>query len=287
MVTSRDDFVIAIRSAFIKKGIKQRFSLIALIVFCIILIFFSSINFTPINYIKSGLNEIIYRISFVVSLPEKQLNKSLIVIKKHLDVYDKFEVLNNQILELKGQKYNVEYLISENNKLRKLIDEYIVNSEELVAKVLLDKDSPFLKSIIVNKGTKDKIKIGMAVLDGPYLIGKIVEVNYTSSRVLLISDLNSKIPVILEPGDIQSILSGTGKSFGEIQYFQEEVELNDDRLVYTSGAGGIFKSGIPIGKLINKKNDKLSKNKIKIKFFSDLSQLTFVKLVSFEKELTK
>ena len=287
MAASRDDFVIAIRSAFIKKGIKQRFSLIALIVFCIILIFFSSINFTPINYIKSGLNEIIYRISFVVSLPEKQLNKSLIVIKKHLDVYDKFEVLNNQILELKGQKYNVEYLISENNKLRKLIDEYIVNSEELVAKVLLDKDSPFLKSIIVNKGTKDKIKIGMAVLDGPYLIGKIVEVNYTSSRVLLISDLNSKIPVILEPGDIQSILSGTGKSFGEIQYFQEEVELNDDRLVYTSGAGGIFKSGIPIGKLINKKNDKLSKNKIKIKFFSDLSQLTFVKLVSFEKELTK
>ena len=115
----------------------------------------------------------------------------------------------------------------------------------------------------------------MAVLDGPYLIGKIVEVNYATSRALLISDLNSKIPVILEPGDIQSIMSGTGKNFGKIQHFETEYNFSEKKLVYTSGAGGVFKSGIPIGEYID--NDK-------IKFFSDLSQLTFVKLVSFEKD---
>ena len=144
-----------------------------------------------------------------------------------------------------------------------------------MAKVLLDKDSPFLKSLIVNKGSKDNLKIGMAVLDGPYLIGKIVEVNYATSRALLISDLNSKIPVILEPGDIQSIMSGTGKNFGEIQHFKKEFAFTEKKLVYTSGAGGVFKSGIPVGEYIEEN---------KIKFFSDLSQLTFVKLVSFEKK---
>ena len=77
MATSRDDFVIAIRSAFIKKANKQRFSLIALLFFSLILIFLSKLNFTPVNYIKSGLNEIIYRISFIVSLPEQNLNKSI------------------------------------------------------------------------------------------------------------------------------------------------------------------------------------------------------------------
>ena len=54
----------------------------------------------------------------------------------------------------------------------------------------------------------------MAVLDKNYLIGKVVEVNYLTSRVLLLSDLNSKIPVIIEPGSFQSILSGTGKNYG-------------------------------------------------------------------------
>jgi len=275
MATSRDDFVIAIRSVFLKKGNQQRFSLIVLICFCIILIFLSRINFTPINYLKSGLNEVVYRISFIVSLPEKQINNSFVAVNKHLKLYDQYNNLQDELKLLKGKNYNLNYLQSENERLRKLIDEYIINSDELVAKVLLDKNSPFLKSLIVNKGSKDNLKIGMAVLDGPYLIGKIVEVNYATSRVLLISDLNSKIPVILEPGDIQSIMTGTGKNFGKIQHFEKEYNFSEKKLIYTSGAGGVFKSGIPIGEFIDED---------KIEFFSDLSQLTFVKLVSFEKQ---
>ena len=276
METSRDDFIIAMRAAFLKKSNKQRFSLIGLIFFSIILIVLTRINFTPINYLKSGLNEVVYRISFIVSLPEKKLVSSATTIKEHYKMYEEFVFLKKSLKELEGDKYTLNYLISENKRLRKLIDEYIINSDELVAKVLLDKESPFLKSIIVNKGSQDNVKIGMAVLDGPYLIGKIVEVNYSSSRALLISDLNSKIPVILEPGNIQSIMSGSGKTLGEIQYFKNsDLKISDNKLIYTSGSGGIFKAGIPIGKL-NEEN--------KVEFLSDLSQLTFVKLVSFEKE---
>ena len=275
MATSRDDFVIAIRSVFLKKGNQQRFSLIVLICFCIILIFLSRINFTAINYLKSGINEIVYRISFIVSLPEKQINNSFVAVNKHFKLYDQYNSLQDELKLLKGKNYNLNYLQSENDRLRKLIDEYIINSDELVAKVLLDKNSPFLKSLIVNKGSKDNLKIGMAVLDGSYLVGKIVEVNYATARVLLISDLNSKIPVILEPGDIQSIMTGTGKNFGKIQHFEKEYDISEKKIIYTSGAGGVFKSGIPIGELIDED---------KIQFFSDLSQLTFVKLVSFEKE---
>ena len=152
---------------------------------------------------------------------------------------------------------------------------FIGDSKMTLSEILLDKNSPFLKSLIVNKGSKDNIKIGMAVLDGPYLIGKVVEVNFGTSRVLLISDLNSKIPIILEPGNIQSIMSGTGKKLGKIAYFQKEINLDEKKIVFTSGSGGVFKSGIPVGEIINDQQ---------VKFFSDLSQLTFVKLVSFEKE---
>jgi len=282
MATSRDDFVIAIRSAFLKKGNQQRFSLIVLIFFSIFLITLSRINFPGIDYLKIGLNEVVYRTSFIVSIPEKQIQKSSLILKEHINLYKNYQNLKNKINILESKKFETNYLIAENKRLRKLIDEYIINSDELVAKVLLDKNSPFLRSIIVNKGSKDDVELGMAVLDNVYLVGKIVEVNYSTSRALLVSDLNSKIPVTIEPGNVQSILSGTGKYFGKIQYFKEDLELNESNVVYTSGSGGVFKAGIPIGKI------KIDLNKkIKVNFFTDLSQLTFVKLVSFEKQEIK
>jgi len=277
MATSRDDFVIAIRSAFLKKANKQRFSLIGLIFFSIALILFSKINLPFTNYLNIGLNEIVYRSSFIISFPEKKILQFKDIIKNHYILYDNYDEIKNELEKLKSEKLEIIFLEEENKRLKKTIDEYIYNSEELVAKVLIDKDSPFLKSIIVNKGSKDSVKLGMAVLDGNYLVGKIVEVNYSTSRALMISDLNSKIPVSIEPGNIQSILSGTGKRNGKIEYVESEILIDDGSIVYTSGSGNIFKSGIPIG-IFNKNENTFEE----VKFFSKLTQLTFVKLVSFE-----
>jgi len=277
MATSRDDFVIAIRSAFLKKANKQRFSLIGLIFFSVGLIIFSKINLPFTNYLNIVLNEIVYRSSFIVSFPEKKIIQFKDIIKDHYILYDNYDEIKNELEQLKSEKLEIIFLKEENMRLKKTIDEYIYNSDELVAKVLIDKDSPFLKSIIVNKGSKDSVKLGMAVLDGNYLVGKIVEVNYSTSRALIISDLNSKIPVSIEPGNIQSILSGTGKGHGKIEYVESEISIDDGSIVYTSGSGNIFKSGIPIGIFI--KNENIPEE---VKFFSKLTQLTFVKLVSFE-----
>ena len=245
--------------------------------FCSEIIIFSKINLPFTNYLNIVLNEIVYRSSFIVSFPEKKIIQIKDIIKDHYILYDNYDVTKNELEQLKSEKLEIIFLKEENMRLKKTIDEYIYNSEELVAKVLIDKDSPFLKSIIVNKGSKDSVKLGMAVLDGNYLVGKIVEVNYSTSRALIISDLNSKIPVSIEPGNIQSILSGTGKGHGKIEYVESEILIDDGSIVYTSGSGNIFKSGIPIG--IFNKNENISEE---VKFFSKLSQLTFVKLVSFE-----
>ena len=280
MATSRDDFVIAIRSAFIKKGNKQRFSLIGLIFFSIVLLITSKINLPINNYLKITLNEIVYRASFIISVPEKKFQDLSNRIKDHYNIYNDYLLVKEKIKILQSKKYETQFLKEENKRLKKTINEYIYNSEELVAKVLIDKNSPFLKSIIVNKGSKDNIKLGMAVLDRTYLVGKIVEVNYSTSRVLLVSDLNSKIPVGIEPGNIQSILSGTGKQNGKIEYLETDIVIQDKSVVYTSGSGGLFKPGIPIG-IYHKETEE---NDEIVNFFSKLSQLTFVKLVSFEEE---
>ena len=73
---SRDDFVIAVRSAFLKKGNKQRFSLIFLIFLSLIFLFLGKINFEPINKVKIAIREVVYRSSFIVSVPENYLKKT-------------------------------------------------------------------------------------------------------------------------------------------------------------------------------------------------------------------
>jgi len=280
MVASRDDFIIAIRSAFLNKGNKQRFSLIGLIFFSIGLLILSKVNLPVTNYLKISLNEIVYRSSFIVSVPERKIYNLTNKIKDHYNIYNDYLLIKEETNQLQSEKYETQFLREENKRLKKIIKEYIYKSEELVAKVLIDKKSPFLKSIIVNKGSKDNIKLGMAVLDGSYLVGKIVEVNYLTSRALLVSDLNSKIPVGIEPNNIQSILTGTGKQNGKIEYLENEISIEDKSIVYTSGSGGLFKSGIPVGIYYKENSDE----KEKVKFFSKLSQLTFVKLVSFEED---
>jgi len=279
MATSRDDFVIAFRSAFLKKKDKQKFSLLTLLFLSIFVIVLSNYNFKIIKFIKIGINEVIYRASFLISSPENKIQNINSQIKDHIKIYDNYKNLESELEILKQKRLSNDFLKMENDKLRKLINESI-KSEEILAKVLIDKESPFLKSIILNKGTKDKIKIGMAVVDKVYLVGKVIEVNYTNSRVLLLSDLNSKIPVILEPIGMQAIVSGTGEDNGKIQYTKEEYgnEIKTQKIIaYTSGLGGLFKPGLPVGKIFKS-------NINKINFFSDFRQLEYVKIISYSIE---
>jgi len=278
MEPSRDDFVIAIRSAFLKKGTKQRFSLLALLFFSILLIVLSKFNFTAINYLKSGIKEVVFRTSFIVSLPEKYISYSFHAIEEHIDHYKDYNLQKEELKKLKSEKYNVNFLEAETKRLKKVLEDISSSYEEIIAKVIIDKQSPFLRSIIINKGSKNAIKKGMAVLSDSYFVGKVVEVNFMTSRVLLLSDLNSKIPVTIEPGGIQSILSGNGINAGVIQYAKDKMPINGEGVIYTSGTGGLLKSGIPIGKINH------SENPNNVDFFIDFSQLRFVRILSYSEE---
>jgi len=280
MESSRDDFIIAIRSAFLKKGTKQRFSLLSLIFFSIIFLILGSLNFKVINYVKIGIKEIVYRSSFVVSSPENFIKDNYLLVQNHLNLYKENEKNKSELASLISKDLLNKFIILENKRLKKIINDYLVKSNTIIAKVLSDKGSPFLKSIIINKGSKHNINLGMVAMDGAYLVGKVVEVNYFSSRILLLSDLNSKIPVIVEPNEVFSILSGTGEAYGVIQYSKKYEDIKSESIIYTSGAGSLFKAGIPIGRI---NSNYLSEEK-KVEFFSDFSQLKFVKIVSFLKD---
>ena len=276
MASSRDDFIIAIRSAFLKKSTQQKFSLLTLVIISVSIIILSSLDFRVIRYIKIGINELVYRSSFIVSIPENLAKNTFTEIRDYSTFFIDFKKNREELNELRSKDISSEITQYENKELKELINDYISSSDKILAKIIVDHDSPFLKSIIINKGSKDNIKIGTNIYDQSYLVGRVIEVNYKSSRVLLLSDLNSNVPVTIAPQNVQAIITGRGDDFAEIKYVKQDLssEFDDTSIVYTSGTGAIFKSGIPIGRV--QVVDVDQSKKFKVQFYSDFSQLKYV-----------
>ena len=276
MATSRDDFVIAIRSAFLKKSTKQKFSLLTLVFLSIFIIVLSNLNLKPVRLLKSAISEVVYRSSFIVSIPENFIISSYFSISEYTNYYKQFKETLEELNKLKSENISSEIIKSENEELKNLIDGYTFSKNKILAKVIVDHDSPFLKTIIINKGSKENIKIGTNIYDRNYLVGRVIEVNFTTSRVLLLSDLNSNVPVSITPSNIQAIVVGNGEKGGEIKYIKGNYydDIEDRSIAYTSGTGSIFKSGAPVGRISFSNENNLKK--IQIDFYSDFTQLKYV-----------
>tara|TARA_Y100000590_G_scaffold17123_1_gene20588 strand:+ start:1 stop:849 length:849 start_codon:yes stop_codon:yes gene_type:complete len=273
MDTSRDDVGISIRSAFLRKGTQQRFSLFALTIISILLIFLETIDTKPLNVIRSFIKDFVYRSAVVATYPTKIFSGTYNSIENHFIIYKNYEELKKENEELKNKDSESDFLELENSQLRKLIGEQVESEIDLVsARVLLDEQSPYLNSFVINIGANKDIKNGMAVLDGKNFIGRIVDVNFFSSRILLITDLNSKIPVMSEPSGNHAILSGHGESSPTLEYLSKNHKIEDGDKIYTSGKEGIFSPGIPIGEA------RLKKEAIEVQLYSDLNEITFVNI---------
>ena len=274
MSTSRDDFGIAIRSALLQRGAKQKFSLFVLILLSLFIFVLDISELKPIKILRSLLNDGVYRISAISSSPIKFSGTVKDFFITHIFVYKENQKLKTELEELKHKDFQTLYLQTANKRLQDIIQlEKQSVFTTIAAKIILDKNSPYLNSVIINRGSSSRIKLGMPVLSEGNLVGRVVEVNFLSARILLLNDLNSKIPVMISPKGSQAILSGRGEDKPKLEYLPEKFELNDKNLVFTSGKDGIFFEGIPVGNVI------FEDNKIKVKLFSDPNQVSFVNVI--------
>ena len=272
MSVSRDDFSIAFRSALLQRGGAQKFSILSLIILAIFIFFLDVYGFTAVKMARSFINDIVFRVSYIASSPSRLMPNLGKGIADHLNLKEENEKLREVIENYKSLDLNLEYLTNENKKLREVLNaENIINAKDIVlAKVLVDRNSPFLKTIIINKGTQSGIKKGMPVTQNNYLVGRIVDTNYLSSRVLLLTDLNSRIPVSLDKDNSQAILTGSGTKNPKLEYLPEEYEFKEDINVFASGKERIFIPGTPIGKTTEKGE---------VILYVDPNQLSFVTVI--------
>ena len=272
MSVSRDDFSIVFRSALLQRGGSQKFSIFSLIILAIVIFFLDVYGFNASKIARGIINDVVYRVTYLASAPTRTFPDLQNGISSHFNLRKENEELKQVIEKYKALDLNLEYLTNENRSLKKVLNaENILNVSNIVlAKVIVDRNSPFLKSIILNKGSKHGISKGMPVNQNKYLIGRIVETNYLSSRVLLLNDLNSRIPVSLDIDNTQAILTGSGTSVPKLEYLPENYELDNGVTVFASGKDGIFSAGTPIGETMQDGN---------VKLFVDPNQLSFATVV--------
>ena len=271
MSSSRDDFGIAFRSALLQRGGAQKFSLIFLIFLAGIIFFLDVFGFGFMKPIRSIINDGIYRVSLVASSPSRFVPQATGSITDLFNLKNENEKLKKALEVYRQKELSVEYLSNQNKNLRKILDsdDTLFKENIILSKVLIDKSSPYLKSIIINRGSKSGILKGMPVLDKEFLVGRVVETNYLSSRVLLLNDLNSRIPVTFGEEGVQAILKGSGGSRPVLEYLPEGYVVEEGVKVFTSGKDRIFLPGSPIG---------ITAEKGQVKLFSESSQLSFVKV---------
>ena len=272
MSSSRDDFGIAFRSALLQRGGAQKFSLIFLIFLASVIFFLDVFGFAFMKPIRSIINDGIYRVSLVASSPSRFIPEATGSVVNLFTIKSENERLKQALEAYKQKELSVEYLKNQNENLRKILESeesFLKKENMILSKVLIDKSSPYLKSIIINRGSKSGILKGMPVMDKEYLIGRVVETNYLSSRVLLLNDLNSRIPVTFGEEGIQAILKGSGGSKPILEYLPEGYIVKEGIDVFTSGKDGIFFPGSPVG-ITTEKGD--------VKLYSETSQLSFVKV---------
>ena len=271
MSSSRDDFGIAFRSALLQRGGAQKFSLIFLIFLASIIFFLDVFGVGFMKPVRSIINDGIYRVSLVASSPSRFVPQATGSITDLFNIKSENEKLKKALEVYRQKELSVEYLSNQNKNLRKILDsdDTLFKENIVLSKVLIDKSSPYLKSIIINRGSKSGLLKGMPVMDKDFLIGRIVETNYLSSRVLLLTDLNSRIPVTFGEEGTQAILKGSGGSRPVLEYLPEGYVVEEGIKVFTSGKDRIFLPGSPIG---------TTTADGKVKLFSESSQLSFVKV---------
>ena len=254
----------------------KKFALVILFISAFALMLVNKTDTMIIEKTSSVATDVVSPAIDVLVVPAKLIAK----------VYDYFRDLkqihkDNIRLREENRKLNLLYdkfksLEIENKLLSDLLN-YVTpkESEFITARVIAEEGDAFSHSMIAYTGD-ERVKKGQVALSDKGVVGRVENVGKAYARIILITDINSKIPVMVEKTRIRGILSGDNTTMPRLIFIPLDAAINVGDRIVTSGVAGVFPAGLPIGKVISVK-----KNEIRVKPFSSLGQLEYIKLINY------
>ena len=197
------------------------------------------------------LNSFMSPLQYLANLPSLMLSESAERLTSQQQLLEENRRLTNRVVQMSERLQRFEILQSENAQLRKLLDGPVkTGMRKMVAELMAVDNNPFRHQVLVNKGAIDGVFEGQSVLDDRGIVGQVMEVGSTNSRVLLISDLTHAIPVRSLRNNIRFIASGSG-SLEELylEHVPHSVDVKVGDLLVSSGLGDVFPEGYPVARV--------------------------------------
>ncbi|MGP8153779.1 MAG: rod shape-determining protein MreC [Smithella sp.] len=242
---------------------------------------------------KSFLRKIVLE---AVAPVQKVLSFSITSVKDNWSRYiflvgieEENKNLKKKIEELKAVLISYRESYQEAQRLRKLLSLSNAYNYQFISARVIDREQAALsRTILINKGSSDGLKAGMPVVAPPGLIGRLVDVSWNVSRVLLLIDENSNIDVIVQRNRTQGIISGAGSRGMILKYISKTQDVKEGDVIVSAGMGGVFPKGMLIGQVNHvDRQDASLFLKIIVAPFTDLSKLEEILILSSDETKIK
>jgi rod shape-determining protein MreC len=255
----------------------QRFSFLALILLAVALMALGKLDANVMEIARMNVTDAVSPILNVLSKPVKAVNQLINEVLGVYNIREKNILLKQEKDRLLQWQMLARKLKVENRNLRNLLNFPVDPAAGFItARVIADTGGAFANSVVINVGNKSGVLKGQPTITGEGLVGRVTDVGKRSSRVLLITDLNSRIPVVIQSSQARAIMAGDNSYQPRLIYLSPGALVSQGDRIVTSGHGGAFPPGIPVGLVAS-----VNVNGTRIKPFVERYRVTHLRVLDY------
>lgn len=258
-------------------GIGHRFGYLGLVLAAFALMLLGKADVSVMERVRAAVTDAVSPVLAVIARPVATVDRLVdeaTVLSTLRAENARLRTENQHLLEWQAAARKLE---AENRHLKGLLN-FAPGAEPgfITGRVIADTGGAFVHSILVSAGARDGVAKGQAVVAGDGLVGRVHTVGTRSARVLLLSDLNSRIPVVVEATRTRAVLAGDNTERPRLIHLPPGVSLNIGDRIVTSGHGGAFPPGIPVGVV-----SLVGEATVLVKPYAQRDRLEFVRVVDY------
>lgn len=273
------------RSNAVSHGQRRRrkggYLLFALYFLCIVLLVLSRLENETVRAARGLFSDLVSPVLEAASLPAVYVRGHWQRMSSYVELFGELEKLKTENERLRQWEWRAKRLERRLSHLRNLLN--AVDEPALgftTGRVIADARGPFVRSVLVNVGLGQGVKSGYAVINGDGLVGRTINVGDQASRIILLSDLNSRIPVLVGPAGVRAVLVGDNSARPRLEFVPDDETLYEGDEVYTSGHGGLLPRGLRVGTVVPGPG-----KGFRTRPHADLNELEYVSVLFFDSPL--
>jgi rod shape-determining protein MreC len=256
----------------------SRITLISIITFGLLIMTLSRTNQGFTNSVRTTMTDVLVPVMSVVAKPVEAVRDVRIWFSEITSLRSENVMLQAKVSQMAQWQTIANELKAENDALRALIEVVPKGKTTYIAsRIVSESGGPFVRAALISGGMENGINADQAVIGTEGLVGRIIEAGNSSARVLLITDINSRVPVISEYSRERSIVSGNNSPVLSLDYVESGSELEVGERLLTSGDGGIFPPGIPVGEVVA-----VEGSQVTVRPLTDWTRMEYVSAVSYQ-----